>query len=237
MSALSLFYLISSVQECNKSADANRLQPVAVVCDLPVDSKQVALVIISTVTSVGMLAFKAGKVVPIRLRWQERDTLLAERTRLLAELVSAPGAPPSSGAVPASPAPVDVQLAAAPSGVIAPLESAQLAPEAGAADDAPVPRPMAHDPEFAVARAQSPLVASSSSLSQAQVGPGAPRGECPACKESVYATDNGRVKEGIMYYHAQCVKGPCSKCNKNVYGDQARGREPFGMYYHLDCPP
>ena len=98
MSALSLYYLIQSIQECIKSADENRSQPMLVVCDLPEDVKQISLLVISTVTSVGMLAVKACKIVPIRLRRKEKEMLEAERTRLLAELSPIPSdSPPNSG--------------------------------------------------------------------------------------------------------------------------------------------
>jgi uncharacterized protein with PQ loop repeat len=94
--------------------------------------------------------------------------------------------------------------------------------------------PAGLEPEFAVAPAAL-LPAIASGISRAPA-PGAFRGECPACKEGVYTTDEGRVREGDSYYHEGCVKGACSKCGENVYGDQARGHEN-GAYFHLECPP
>jgi hypothetical protein len=210
MSALSLYYLIQSIQECIKSADENRSQPMLVVCDLPEDVKQISLYVISTVTSVGMLAVKACKIVPIRLRWKEKEMLEAEHNRLLTELSAA--ATPNSGAMPASAASASAQ----PAANVAGAHAAEL------------------DPEFAVARAA--LAQPVASTSQVPSGPGEFRGECPACKSGVYTTDDGRVKEGDKYYHQGCVKGACSKCGNNVYGDQVRGHEN-DAYFHLECPP
>ena len=226
MSALSLYYLIQSIQECTKSADENRSRPTMIVCDLPVNGGQIALLVISTVTSVGMLAAKACKIVPIRLRRKEKEMLEAERTRLLAELSPTPSdSPPNSGAVSTSAAAASVQVLPASIGVGAQIASADVT-------DGP-PAPAGLDPEFAVAPvALSPAVASGTSRAPA---PGAFRGECPACKKGVYTTDEGRVREGDSYYHEGCVKGACSKCGDNVYGDQARGHEN-GAYFHLECP-
>ncbi len=93
MSALSLYYLTWSVQECTRSANDNRSPPYTlVVCDLPMETKQLMAFVLSTVTSVSMLAFKLAKISLIRLRWREREMLQVERTRLLAELAQkAPG--------------------------------------------------------------------------------------------------------------------------------------------------
>jgi hypothetical protein len=155
--------------------------------------------------------------------------LEAERTRLLAELSPAPSdAPRNSGDVSMSVLPASIGVG----GQIGGIASAQHAVVVAAADGPPAPAGL--DPEFAVAPAAlSAAVASGISRAPA---PGAFRGECPACKEGVYTTDEGRVREGDSYYHEGCVKGACSKCGGNVYGDQPRGYEN-GAYFHLECPP
>ena len=252
MSALSLYYLTWSVQECTKSAYDNRSPPYTlVVCDLPMETKQLMAFVLSTVTSVGMLAFKLAKISLIRLRWSEREMLQVERTRLLAELAQqAQGSGPpltsapvpaadGSDAAPAAPAlgaivPAHVAAASGAHNIVA---SAPVLALSSAA--APAPALAELDPAFTLARnvpaashAPGSSAAGPSNVSQE---PRAFRGVCPACRRDVYTSDEGRVKEGDHYYHPECVKGACTLCSKNVYGDQERGRDG-DAYYHIQCP-
>ena len=192
---------------------------------------------LSTSTSIGMLAYKAGLIEALRLRYQERKRLRVELTLLLAEL-RRESEPSSSVGLLATP------LSVPPNPGVADVGGGASDAQPSANDAPHAPTEVAEQgPEFIVARnaASSSGGAPSSGASGSTSGiasgsAGALRGECPACKRNVYATDEGRVKEGNSYYHAECVKGVCTKCNNNVYGDQARLREG-DAYYHLECPP
>ena len=251
MSALSLYYLTWSVQECTKSAYDNRSPPYTlVVCDLPIETRQLVAVVLSTVTSVSMLAFKLAKIALIRLRWSQREMLQVERTRLLAELAQqAQGNGPVLTAGPASAADgIDAAPAAPAAGASVP---AQVAAASGvhnivasapalALSPAPAPAQAGLDPEFTLARnvpavSQAPRSSAPGPSNASQEEPQAFRGECPACHRNVYSSDEGRVREGDHYYHQECVRGVCHRCSKNVYGDQERGRDG-DTYYHIQCP-
>ena len=251
MSGLSLYYLTWSVQECTKSAYDNRSPPYTlVVCDLPMETKQLMACVLSTVTSVSMLAFKLAKISLIRLRWREREMLQVERTRLLTELTQKPQ---GNGLVlTAAPTPAadgsDVAPAASAAGASVPAQGA-----AGGAHTivisspalvlssaaAPAPAQAGLDPEFTLARnvpaASQAAGSSAAGPSNVSHEPEAFRGVCPACHRNVNTSDAGRVKEGDHYYHQECVRGVCTRCSKNVYGDQARGRDG-DAYYHIQCP-
>ena len=199
---------------------------------------------LSTSTSIGMLAYKAGLIEALRLRYQERKRLRVQLTLLLAEIQ--PDGEPSSSVGPAAPL-----LAGPPNPVVADVGDGASDAQPSANDAPHAPAEVAEQgPEFIVARhaASSSGGASSSgsggapssgafgsASGSASGSAGALRGECPGCKRNVYATDEGRVKEGNTYYHAECVKGVCTKCSNNVYADQARSREG-DAYYHLECP-
>jgi hypothetical protein len=254
MSAWSLYYLTWSVQECTQSAYDSRSPPYPpIVCDLPIETRQLIVFVLSPVTSAGMLAFKLAKIPLIRSRWKELEMLQVERTRLLAELL-AHGS--GDGAVlPAAPAPTangsNMGQAALAASADAPVALAGGAPNNAASApaaqvvSAPAPAPAALDPEFTLARnasavSQAPVSASAAGASNSvpQEPQGAFRGVCPACQRNVYTSDEGRVREGEHYYHAGCVKGPCNRCGKSVYGDEERGRDSEGgAYYHVQCPP
>ena len=248
MSGLSLYYLTWSVQECTKSAYDNRSPPYTlVVCDLPMETKQLMAFVLSTVTSVSMLAFKLAKISLIRLRWHEREMLQVERTRLLTELaqqaqgdgqrLTAAPTPAADGsdAAFAAGASVPAQGAAASGAhtIVISAPALVLSPAA-----APAPALAELDPAFTLARN---LPAASHAPGSSAAGPSnvsqelrAFRGECPACRRNVYTSDEGRVKEGDHYYHQECVKGVCTLCSKTVYGDQERGRDG-DAYYHIHC--
>ena len=237
MICLSCYYLYMSMQDCLQPAQGG-----ASTC-IPFASLRINM--LSTSTSIGMLAYKAGLIEALRLRYQERKRLRVELTLLLAELQRE--REPSSSVGP----------------VVPPLSGLPNSGVSNVGDGASDAQPPAHDaphapaevaeqgPEFIVARnAASSSGGAASSGSGGASGSGAAgsapasasglagalRGECPACKRNVYTTDEGRVKEGNTYYHAECVKGVCTKCNNNVYGDQARSRAG-DAYYHLECPP
>ena len=249
MSGLSLYYLTWSVQECTKSAHDNRSPPYTlVVCDLPMETKQLMTFVLSTITSVSMLAFKLAKISLIRLRWHEREMLRVERTRLLTELAqqaqgngqrlsAAPTlAADGSNAAPAAGPSVPAQGAAASGARTIVISAPALALSPAVA---PAPAQAGLNPEFTLARnvpaASQAAGSSAAGPSNISQEPEAFRGVCPACHRNVYTSDEGRVKEGDHYYHQECVRGVCARCSKNVYGDQERGRDG-DAYYHIQCP-
>ena len=240
MICLSCYYLYMSMQDC--------LQPAQGGVSTCGSFTSLRINMLSTSTSIGMLAYKAGLIEALRLRYQERKRLRVQLTLLLAQLQRDSETSSSVG-------PVAPPLAGPPNRVVADVGD-------GASNAQPSTNDARHalaevaeqGPEFIVARhaASSSGGASSSgscgsggapssgafgsASGSASGSAGALRGECPGCKRNVYTTDEGRVKEGNTYYHAECVKGVCTKCNNNVYGDQARSREG-DAYYHLECPP
>jgi hypothetical protein len=237
MICLSCYYLYMSMQDCLQLAQGG-----APTC---VSFASWRINTLSTSTSIGMLAYKAGLIEALRLRYQERKRLRVELTLLLAELQRE--SEPSS-----SVGPVALPLSGPPNSGVADVGdgASNAQPSANDAPHAPA-EVAAPGPEFIVARnaasssggtsssgsGGAPSSGASGSTSGIASGSaGALRGECPACKRNVYTTDEGRVKEGNTYYHAECVKGVCTKCNNNVYGDQARSREG-DAYCHLECPP
>jgi hypothetical protein len=242
MICLSSYYLYMMLQDC--------LQPVGVPTCIPFASLRINM--LSTSTSIGMLAYKAGLVEALRLRYRERKQLRMECTSLLAELQRAANQSSAAPVVPPHPAGDSISLSDAAADAGSGAANSQPSARAPA-----IPPPAEQGPDFILDRntpsstggasggtSASGSAASGAPSASALAGVsgsasgtvGALRGECPACKKNVYTTDEGRVKEGDAYYHAGCVKGTCSKCSKNVYGDQARGRESDG-YYHLECPP
>jgi hypothetical protein len=244
-----VIYVLQSISECVKVK--RQLPGDIVVCDLPADFNQLAVLILSTLSSAAMLAYKLGLVDQIRLRIllrasykQERDALLENLIDMRRSASSAPavpvGAVQSAGSE-AAVAPVSIpggQASSVPAVPdLSPAASPPAAPPPAAAPSArsvPTPAPAPLNPEFSVRRNLPTAPAGSSGSSSS----GGVRGTCPGCNRSVLSTDDGRVKEGDNYYHQECVKGPCSKCGKSVYADQERGREgPGAPYYHITCPP
>ena len=215
------------------------------------ETKEFLAVVLSTTTSGFMLALKLAKIPLIRLRWREREMLQVERTRLLTELArqaQGNGQPLTAAPTPAadggnaSPAagasvpdvPAQGAAASVAHTIVISAPSLSLSPAV-----APAPAQAGLDPEFTLARnepaashAPGSSAAGPSNVSQE---PRAFRGVCPACHQSVYTSDEGRVKEGDHYYHQECVRGVCARCSKNVYGDQERGRDG-DAYYHIQCP-
>ena len=60
------------------------------------------------------------------------------------------------------------------------------------------------------------------------------RGVCPGCKQNVLSSDEGRKREGTVYFHLGCIKGMCPRCNKIVHADAERVNVS-GEYWHRDC--
>ena len=271
MSGLSVNFVLRSISECvDFSTKAKRTAPGEFieggVCDLPANVKQLAVIMLSTISSAAMLAYKLSLCEQIRLRIAFRDAVKAQRDKLLEELNSnserqAVAAPQAATAHPVQSAGSDAGapqggsgiqpfVASAPTSTPAPLPAPPLAPL---------------NPEFTVMRTQSSngsgdsagpsgnigiarlqgLAASGSRQAGTASAPNGSsesssagmRGICPGCNRSVLSTDDGRVKEGDHYYHQECAKGPCSKCGKGVYADQERARVgPGEPYYHIVCP-
>ena len=252
MVILSVIYVLQSISECVKVK--RQLPGDIVVCDLPADFNQLAVLILSTLSSAAMLAYKLGLVDQIRLRILLRASYKQERDALLENLSShidiqrrsassAPAVPVSAvqfAGSEAAVAPASIpggQASSVPAVPdLSPAASPPAAPPPAAAPSArsvPTPAPAPLNPEFSVRRNLPTAPAGSSGSSSS----GGVRGTCPGCNRSVLSTDDGRVKEGDNYYHQECVKGPCSKCGKSVYADQERGREgPGAPYYHITCP-
>jgi hypothetical protein len=232
-----------------------------VVCDLG-SATSILFMVLSAITSVGMLAYKAGLVEVIRLRWNERVLLKAEQERAavqsaLQRPIAVPEGQDSQNiSLPPSVNACVLGMPPAAGNSLAPLTNAgsgassseassfQAAPDTPAvAHSLPVPAPVLLNPEFAVARsAPSDATASGSAAAAAgtlrDTANQTFRGKCPAWNRNVYSTHEGRVKEGDRYYHQECVKGPCSKCGRNVFAEQERGRDgPGAPYFHITCPP
>jgi hypothetical protein len=60
------------------------------------------------------------------------------------------------------------------------------------------------------------------------------RGVCPGCKQNVLSSDEGRKREGSVYFHLGCIKGMCPRCNKIVHADAERVNVS-GEYWHREC--
>jgi hypothetical protein len=60
------------------------------------------------------------------------------------------------------------------------------------------------------------------------------RGVCPGCKQNVLSSDEGRKREGSVYFHLGCIKGMCPHCNKIVHADAERVNVS-DEYWHREC--
>jgi hypothetical protein len=60
------------------------------------------------------------------------------------------------------------------------------------------------------------------------------RGVCPGCKQNVLSSDEGRKREGTVYFHLGCIKGMCPHCNKIVHADAERVNVS-DEYWHREC--
>ena len=60
------------------------------------------------------------------------------------------------------------------------------------------------------------------------------RGMCDGCGQNVMSDDEGRVREGTMYFHLCCILGHCGHCGRIVHADADRVKVR-GVYFHRDC--
>ena len=227
MAIIKVFYLVSSIQECTASANENRAPPYPpIVCDLPVASQQLLMVVLSTLTSVGFLGNKIGQLKCLRLRWKERISLRVERTRVLTELGRfesvVPGGPAAAPQTAAQPDSAPAPAGAAGAAVESPAATAFILNRNTPAAAAPNLGQVPHAPGTASAASQ-----------QAAVPPEV-RGVCPGCERNVLSNDEGRHREDDIYYHSECVKGWCGRCGKIVHNNASRTRVD-GDYWHMDC--
>jgi hypothetical protein len=51
---------------------------------------------------------------------------------------------------------------------------------------------------------------------------------------NVLSNDEGRVREGEVYFHADCIKGYCGGCGKVVHKEALRTKRN-GVYLHAEC--
>jgi hypothetical protein len=219
MSAMGLYYLVRSVQDCAQPAARSLADSLsALSCDL--SPRSTWITILSTVSSVGMLAYKLGLIKVIRLRRSERDLLRSESRRLN---VAVPHASGAAGA-------------GAASGVMQPR-----GPSLGATVAVPTPseaqQQSASDLEFIVSRA-GPSRSAAPRLASAAVAAAdeevSVRGVCDGCGQDVLSNDEGRKREDNKYYHEGCVKGQCGGCGRVVHAESARA-SIRGVYWHAEC--
>jgi hypothetical protein len=217
MSAMGLYYVVRSVQDCAQPAARTLAESLsALSCNL--SPRSTWITILSTVSSVGMLAYKLGIVKVIRLRRSERDLLRSESRRLNVAVRHASG---TAGA-------------GAASGVMQPR-----GPSLGATVVVPTavaPR-TASDLEFIVSRA-GPSRSAAPRLAGTAVAAVdedvSVRGVCDGCGQDVLSNDEGRKREGDKYYHEECVKGQCGGCGRVVHAESARA-SIRGVYWHAEC--
>jgi hypothetical protein len=170
--------------------------------------------------SVGQVALLEA----LRLRWSERKLLEGERERLLAELKPEPAAASAAQSV------AQVAPQAAPLHAAAPAPAP--APAAAAADgfitnrNAPAPA--------AAALGNVPHAAAANVAAANAAGAPSVRGVCPGCQRNVLSNDEGRVREGEVYFHTDCIKGYCGGCGKVVHKEALRTKR-IGLYWHDQC--
>ena len=209
---MGLYYLVRSVQDCAQPAARTLAESLsALSCDL--SPRSTWITILSTVSSVGMLAYKLGLVEVIRLRRCERDLLRSESRRLNVALPHASGA-----------------AAGAASGGVQPR-----GPSPGAAGSVPTPseaqQESASDPEFILSRAGPSRSAAPRLAEEAELSV---RGVCDGCRRGVLSNDEGRIREGDKYYHAECVICQCGGCGRVVHAESAIA-SLRGVYWHAEC--
>ena len=57
---------------------------------------------------------------------------------------------------------------------------------------------------------------------------------CPGCQRNVLSNDEGRFREGEVYFHMDCIKGYCGGCGKVVHKEALRTKRN-GLYWHDQC--
>ena len=60
------------------------------------------------------------------------------------------------------------------------------------------------------------------------------RGVCDGCRRGVLSNDEGRIREGDKYYHAECVICQCGGCGRVVHAESAIA-SLRGVYWHAEC--
>ena len=178
--------------------------------DVTLTSSRYWMMHVSMLTSAYMIAFKLGHVGPFIGRLREQKELERERTQLLAS------------------------LGLDPLGASLPLHAAQLAGHgaAGVVSVQSNPAPMGflvHPIVPILVAANLGDVEQEESDEVVEV-----RGVCPGCKHNVLSSDEGRKREGTVYFHLGCIKGMCPHCNKIVHADAERVNVS-DEYWHREC--
>lgn len=167
------------------------------------------------------LMYKLGLLQALRLRWSERKTLQAERTRLLASFASVAAASVSVGTT------------------VPNLSPLQAGIRAGLPD--PNPEPPAPEPDHANNQlitdrnAPPPLLPPAIGAALISDGSVTVRGMCDGCGTNVMSTDEGRRREGAKYFHEACVRGDCGHCGLIVHARTLHRELRNGIYYHPEC--
>jgi hypothetical protein len=239
---LSLYYLLRSIQICVQAAMPGRMWYEDSACDSGFNGFQLWVIILSVASSCATFGYKIGLLDALRCRRNERSDL----KRQLAELTSSylaqspglgnqgvslsgPSAAGPSSTVDAVPT-VAQPFAAA----TAPPANQAHAADGALGEAAPAPQPNLSSLAFVTSRnAPTSTAPSLATLAPALEAPSV-RGVCDGCGREVLSTDEGRVREGAKYYHAQCVKGQCGGCGLVVHQAAYRERRE-GVYWHSEC--
>ena len=211
MAVLGHYYLIHSMLDCVQAAqDQSELPTSSSACDLSMTTAPI--LVVSTLTSAAMLAYKLGLIEAIRVRMSEKQLLRDEVARL---------AEPASGRETAfENAPLHAPIVPQHTGVLIGPAASEVQHASRAASDAP---------EFIVSRLAPPLASAIAPASEVSV-----RGVCDGCGQDVLSNDEGRKREGDKYYHEGCVKGQCGGCGRVVHAESARA-SIRGVYWHAEC--
>ena len=89
----------------------------------------------------------------------------------------------------------------------------------------------ASDPEFILSRAGPSRSAAPRLAEEAELSV---RGVCDGCRRGVLSNDEGRIREGDKYYHAECVICQCGGCGRVVHAESAIA-SLRGVYWHAEC--
>ncbi len=213
MAVLGHYYLIHSMLDCVQAAqeqDQSELPTSSSACDLSMTTAPI--LVVSTLTSAAMLAYKLGLIEAIRVRMSERQLLRDEVARL---------AEPATGReVAVENAPLHAPIVPQHTGSFIGPAASEVQHASQAASDAP---------EFIVSRLAPPLQGAAAAAAEVSV-----RGVCDGCGQDVLSNDEGRKREGDKYYHEGCVKGQCGGCGRVVHAESARA-SIRGVYWHAEC--
>jgi hypothetical protein len=92
-------------------------------------------------------------------------------------------------------------------------------------------QPPASDPEFILSRAGPSRSAAPRPAEEAELSV---RGVCDGCRRGVLSNDEGRIREGDKYFHAECVICQCGGCGRVVHAESAIAALQ-GVYWHAEC--